>query len=173
MDNFPNRYESNAYNGMNTDINVRISLSSDMYNIDGSPNYLGRWLIVNDGQTYRVAKGSFENSAVQFRRDDVTNAFLEGKYTINALRENVTETLAVYVYGSTHAEVMSAVKSLTDAVSQIRFYMEINIGNVVKGWNCYASDYTVNITHELLHAKMALVNVQIVRDPVETITEEI
>jgi len=166
-------FVTTPYSGNNTDVNVRISLSNDMYNIDGTTNYSGQWLLVNDGQTYRIAKGSFENSAVQFRRDEVTNSFLEGKYTINALRENVTETLAVYVRGTTHYEIMSAVKSLTDAVSQIRFYMEINLGNVVKGWNCYASDYTVNVTHEFLHAKLALVTAQIVRDPVETITEEI
>jgi len=165
--------KSTPYSNLHTDVQVRISLSTDLYYSNLVVNNASRWLLVNDGIVYKLAKGSFENSAVQFRRDEVTNSFLEGKYTINALRENVTETLAVYVHGSTHMEVMDAVKSLTDALSQIGFVIEVSIGNLIKSWNCYASDYTVNISHELLHAKMALVTAQVTRDPVETITEEI
>ncbi|CAB4194630.1 hypothetical protein UFOVP1264_85 [uncultured Caudovirales phage] len=157
--------------GLNVD--VRISTSSNVYNTDGSENLNATWLYLNDGEVYRVAKGSFENSATQFRRDDVQNAFLEGKYTINALRENVTETLVVYVKGNTAMEMSESVRKLTDALSQIRFRMEVVIDNASRGWWCYASDFTINTSHEFLHSRMAQITAQIPRDPVETLSEVI
>lgn len=150
-------------------IDVRISTSKYVY---GNEDASGTWLDVNDGTYYKVAGNSFADAAVQFRRDEVTNSFLEGKFTVNALRDNVTETLAVYCYGQDDSfTVAQAVKTLTDAVSQIKFRTEVTVDSWRRGWWCYASDYTVNTARELLHARMALVTVQLQRDPNETLTE--
>jgi hypothetical protein len=165
---FPNNVHNTSKDSINLD--VRISTSTNVY-ATGSNSYLGTWIDLNDGDTYKIAKGSFENSAVQFRRDEVENPFLEGKYTINALRENVTEEVVVYVYGGNTMSTAEAVRNLTDAVSQTRYRMEITIEDARRSWWCYASDYTVTTTIEFMHARMAEVKIQVIRDPVEVLEE--
>jgi hypothetical protein len=128
------------------------------------------WLDVSDGIVYRVNKASFENSAVTFRRDEVTNAFIEGKFLVNALRDNVTETLAVYAYGATSAAVKSAVDAVTNAVSQVNFMVRVTLDNSQKLWECFSSDYTINVSKEFLVNKQALITVQLHRLPSETVT---
>lgn len=130
----------------------------------------GVWLNVSDGTVYRVNKGTFENSAVTFRRDEVTNAFVEGKFTVNALRDNITETLAVYVYGNTTSSLKSAIDALTNAVSQVNYYVRVTLDGSQRLWECWASDYTVNVTNEFFHNRQALVTIQLHRLPSETVT---
>jgi hypothetical protein len=128
------------------------------------------WLNVNDGTVYKINKASFENSAVTFRRDEVTNAFIEGKFLVNALRDNVVETLAIYVYGTTSAAVKSATDAVTNAVSQVNFMVRVTLDNSQKLWECFSSDYTINVPKEFLINKQALVTVQLHRLPSETVT---
>jgi len=175
------------------------------------------WLDVSDGTVYRVNKGTFENSAITFRRDEVTNAFVEGKFLVNALRDNVTETLAIYAYGdsspawvsgttyavdvfvsylgitykrlvagagttppngdttnwsaySSTSTLKSAIDAVTDLVSQINFNVRVTLDGSQKLWECFASDYTVNVTNEFFHNRQALITVQLHRLPSETVT---
>ena len=175
------------------------------------------WLDVSDGKVYRVNKGTFENSAITFRRDEVTNAFVEGKFLVNALRDNVTETLAIYAYGdsspvwvsgttysagnfvsylgvtymrliagagttppngdatnwvaySSTATLKTAIDTLTALVSQINFNVRITLDGSQRLWECFASDYTVNVTNEFFHNRQALITVQLQRLPSETVT---
>lgn len=128
------------------------------------------WLNVNDGTVYRVNKGTFENSATSFRRDEVTNAFVEGKFLVNALRDNVTETLAIYAYGSTTPALKTAIDAMTTLVSQIRFYVRVTLDGSQRLWECFASDYTINVTNEFFHNRQALITVQLQRLPSETVT---
>lgn len=144
------------------------------------PNYLsvkievqqsnGAWLDISDGTVYRVNKGTFENSAITFRRDEVTNAFVEGKFTVNALRDNVTETLAIYAYGATTSALKTAIDALTSAVSQVNFHVRVTLDGSQRLWECWASDYTVNVTNEFFHNRQALVTIQLHRLPSETVT---
>lgn len=128
------------------------------------------WLDVSDGVTYKVAKGTLENSAIQFRRDEVTNAFIEGKFTVNALRDNVIESIVIYAYGTTIADLKTAIDSVTTAISQVNFNTRITLENSQRLWECWASDYTVNITQEFYHNRQATINIQLHRLPKETVS---
>jgi len=144
------------------------------------PNYLSvkievqqsnsNWLDISDGTNYRVSSTTFENSAVTFRRDEVTNAFVEGKFLVNALRDNITENLVVYVYGSTMATLKTNIDALTNSVSQINFNTRVTLENSQRLWQCWASDYTVNITNAMFHNRQAMVTIQLHRLPTETVT---
>ena len=148
---------------------VRIS-TLNIYSNGGPTGYTwtdgSTCLNVSDGTIYKVAKGSFENSAVQFRRDEVTNPFLEGKFTVNALRDNVMETLAIYVYADDLATLNTRVDALTDAVRSNQFLVKVTLDNSSRVWLCYAADYAVNTQMEFLHSRMALVTVTLPRHPV-------
>lgn len=137
--------------------------------IEFSDNY-GNWIDFSNSATYKVAKGTLEASAVTFRRDEVTNAFIEGKFTVNALRDNITEAIVIYVYGNTIAGLKSAIDTLTSTISQTNFSARITLENSQRLWECWASDYTVTITNELYHNRQATVNIQLQRLPGETVT---
>jgi hypothetical protein len=130
----------------------------------------GSWLDVSDGVNYKVAKDSLTSSAVTFRRDEVTNAFVEGKFLVNALRDNVVENLVIYVYGDTMSSLKTKIDALTSAVSQVNFNARITMGSMQKLWECWSSDYTVGITTEFLHNTQAMVTVQLHRLPSEIVS---
>jgi len=131
----------------------------------------GKWLNVNDGLTYRLGKGSLEETSIQYRKDEVTNAFIEGSFVLNALKQNTIETLVVYVLGETTSDVQYNVKVLTDALSQSSFWVKMIIEDSSSVWRCYAADYVINTPVEFLHARRATVKAMIPRDPNETLGE--
>lgn len=130
----------------------------------------GNWVDFSNGTTYKVGKGTLENSAVTFRRDEVTNAFIEGKFTVNALRDNITEGIVIYAYGTTISGLKTAIDALTSIIGQTNFSARITLENSQRLWECWASDYTVNITNELYHNRQAIINIQLQRLPGETVT---
>lgn len=130
----------------------------------------GNWIDFSNGTTYKVGKGTLENSAVTFRRDEVTNSFIEGKFTVNALRENITEAIVIYAYGNTIAGLKTSVDALTSILGQTSFQARVTLENSQRLWRCWASDYTVNITNELYHNRQAIINIQLQRLPQETVS---
>jgi hypothetical protein len=128
------------------------------------------WLDVSDGTVYRINKSTFEESAITFRRDEVTNAFVEGKFLVNALRDNVTEALEIYAYGATTPALKTAIDTVTALVSQIVFRVRVTLDGSQRLWECFASDYTVNVTNEFFHNRQALIKIQLQRLPTETVT---
>lgn len=123
------------------------------------------WLYLGQGTQFRIAAGSFEDRQVSFRRSEVTNPFVEGTFVVNALRENVTETLSVWVEGTGDLGVADAVESLGVALSQVTYTMQVQLRADLYTWSAYASDYTVSTKREFLHARIAQVNAEIPRDP--------
>lgn len=126
-------------------------------------------LELNDRVVYRVADGSFADQSVTKRRTEAPNPFLEGTFVVNALRDNVTETLKVYVYGSTHAEFAAAMAELKEAFDQARFAVVKTVEGQVTTWSCYSSDYQMSTQREFVHSRMGLLSVSLLRHPREVL----
>lgn len=123
------------------------------------------WLYVGQGTQYRVAAGSFENQQTTFRRSEVQSPYVEGTFVINALRENVTESLDVIVEDRPDLGTANAVRALGTALSQVRYAVQVQIRRDVWTWQAYAADHTVQTKREFVHARLAQVQAQIPRDP--------
>ena len=154
------------------DLSCYISTSKIVVNNDGSFDNYGRWLDINDGLSFRIAKG-LDEAAVSFRREEVTNPFLEGAYVVNALRENMHLNLEVRAIGETHMDMVDTLRKLTDALGQVSFKLQVTVDNAQWTYNCYASDYSVLMPPEYLHARMATVKAQILHHPVVAVNEVI
>ena len=128
------------------------------------------WLNVSDGTTYRINKSTFEESSVTLRRDEVTNAFVEGKFLVNALRENITEQVDIYVYGLTTPALKTSIDAVTALINQIQFNVRVTLDGSQRLWNCFASDYSVNVPSEFFLNRQALIKIQLQRLPTETVT---
>lgn len=116
---------------------------------------------------YRLSGETFGSASVTHRRTELKSPYLEGTYVVNSLRENIIETVSVWVGedGLTESELEAAVTALTEALDQVQFQaVKTKDGHSVL-WNCYASDYTRVAQREYQHAGKVRVDVQLVRDP--------
>lgn len=125
------------------------------------------WLYLNSG-VYRLHADSFAESAETWRKDEVDNPFVEGSWTVNALRENVTETLSVWVKDSSLRTTLLAAEVLRDAFRQRNYTLEATFNDLRCTYTCYVADSSVNVQREFRHAGMALVTFTIPRHPVFT-----
>ena len=122
------------------------------------------WLDINDG-VYRLARDSFSSQSVTWRKQEAVNPFVEGSWTVAAVRENVVEMLSVWIRGTDATPSWQAVAALTDAVSQRNFAIEFTVDGVKRTYTCNMGEYQVQATTELRVASMAQVIVQIPRAP--------
>lgn len=122
-------------------------------------------LDINDGTSYRIAGPSILGGTVQWDRKTVSSPDVEGDFTTHRRRTNVSDMLAVYVKGSTTLDLMTKIKTLTDAFSQDRFTLAINIGTSANQWDCEAADYSVELDTAHVNALYARVTFNIPRRP--------
>jgi hypothetical protein len=123
------------------------------------------WLYLGQGTQYRLGAGSFENQQTTFRRSEVQSPYVEGTFVINALRENVTESLDVIVEDRLNLGTADAVRALGTALSQVRYAVQVQIRRDVWTWQAYAADHTVQTKREFVHARLAQVQAEVPRDP--------
>lgn len=121
-------------------------------------------LSLNTGP-YELTGDSFATVSVTHRRQEATNAFIEGTYTVNSLRENIIVPVGVYVRGSLSTDMQRDKAVLTAVFDQSTFEVRRVIEGHEEFWQCFASDYTVTMQRELLHATMAKVDVQLMTHP--------
>jgi len=111
---------------------------------------------INDGIYYTLADTSFAASAQQWRRQDIQSPYLDGTYTVSAVRENVSINVSVYVNGVDHGDMERKLKRLTDAFTQFRYMMTVTRDDHIVTRDCQVADYQIDSRREFQHAKMCL-----------------
>ena len=124
----------------------------------------GGWLDLTSGP-YKLSAQAFVEQATTVRRSEVSNPFVEGAWTVNSQRENVTEQLDVYIRADTAVAVQEAVSKLLEALNQVNFGMEVTIDGVQTFYQCYVADVSVRTPREFRFSRMAQVSAQIPRHP--------
>lgn len=122
------------------------------------------WLEISYGP-YSLHKESFAETQRTMRRTQTQNPFVPGTFTVNAVADNVTENIAVWVDGDSHYEMDVAVQTLVEALEQPSYLMERRIEDSLVTWWCQAADVAITTQAEYLHARKALVSAQIPRLP--------
>lgn len=124
------------------------------------------WLELEDeANGYTVGADSFVSSAVTHRKTEINSEWMEGTFISRAVRENVTETVAVYVTGNSPHQLATRLNRLTDGFNQLSYAMVVRFGDVSETWSCWVSDYTVATKTELRHATIAVVSATVPRLP--------
>ena len=127
------------------------------------------WLELNDG-VYRLSAEAFGEAETTWRRVEASNPFVEGTWTVSAVRENITENLSVWVRGSFPELTSAAVQELLNALAQRNFGLEVTFDGVTRFYTCFVSDATVSTSGPMRVARMAQVVAQVPRHPVFTET---
>lgn len=126
----------------------------------------GGWIDLEDLEGgYEVHKDTRATQSVTFRKQEISSPYVEGTFTNEAVRENVTEPLVIYVYGDSAFELDARVSAVTDALEQLQYEIKAQIGNLEETWTCSTADYAVETSQEFIHATMALIRAQVPRLP--------
>jgi len=132
------------------------------------------WLELNSGP-YRLEASSFADEQTTWRRDDIDNPFVEGSWTVNALRENVVVPLSVWVRGAAEYDYATTtargIETLKEMFSQRNFLLEFNEDGELYTYVCYVSDFTVSRTREFRHEGIAQFTAQVPRHPAYTLED--
>lgn len=120
---------------------------------------------------YEVGKAAFASSQVSWRKQEINAEYVEGAYTNRAVRENVQETLEVYVAGLTQFEFQTRVRALTDAFGQLTYTITRTIGDAQEVWNCTVADYTVETSQEFLVATIGKISARVPRLPTAELSQ--
>ena len=120
---------------------------------------------------YELHTDTFNSRSVSHRKTEVIGDWTEGGDVDRSLRDNITESLAVWVGGATTFEFQTRLKVLTDAFEQLSYPVTRTVGDLREVWSCRPSDYTIETSQPYLVAKVGLVKVQLVRKPAVTMSQ--
>lgn len=114
---------------------------------------------------YRLEAAAFGERQVSHRKTEQKNRYVEGTFISDAVRENVMETVNVFVDGGSARGLRLAVDRLTEAFEEISYTIRQVFDDNIENWNCFLADYTIRTPHEFRFSTKALVTAQVPRLP--------
>lgn len=117
--------------------------------------------VENEAGGYGLETQSFTEMTTAWRRHEVQNQWVEGAFTVGAVKENQELPLNVYVTGNTPAQLQARVTALTDVLDRLAFTVAFTEGGVTTTWRCQVSDYIINRSQSLRVARHALVSARV------------
>jgi hypothetical protein len=127
------------------------------------------WVELDDEENgYVLAAESFGERSVTHRKTEITSEFVGGSYVTRSVREQITETLSLYVYGINAMQLDDRIDVVTDALEQLNYQMVVRFGNSQETYTCSPADYTVTTKQEFRHATMAQIKATVPRLPATT-----
>lgn len=134
-------------------------------NFEAEISYGEYWISLSDGLRFYMSAEDYGEKAQVLRRITASSPFYDGTYLVHSTRENVTESVSVYVMGSSQNQVTENIALLEELINQRRFSVRIQVGDHRETWTCQPADYTISRGHILMHGGRALVRMQIPRLP--------
>lgn len=98
-------------------------------------------LDINDHLNYIVAGPEFLGGQMSWERNQVSSPFVDGDFTVNRRRQNVTENVVIEIMAGSGLELQVNTRVLTQAFSQDEFYMKVEINRATSIYLCEAADY--------------------------------
>jgi len=123
------------------------------------------WFDVNNHDGYELAGDTRQVIQVTHRKQTIQSPYVPGTFTVNAVKENVTESMSWWVRGADHHDMEVKVRRLCEAISQPDYYIDWTVEEHTEVWLCQTADYSVETRREYLHARLAMVKAQIPRYP--------
>lgn len=127
-----------------------------------------------DNNGYELHGDTRATMGVTWRKQSVSNPWVEGSYDVIAVRENVTEALAVWVYGTPsngpataagNSAFRQRVNVLEALIAKPQFNIVFTVGDLTETWDCTYSDYTIETSREFQYATQGVMRMQINRRP--------
>lgn len=124
----------------------------------------------SNAAAYELHTDTTSEQQVSWRKQEAANGWTEGTFVTSAVRENVIETLAVWVNADTYPELHQRVYELTRRLEQLSYTVALTIEGVTSTWTCFPADFSVKMEQAFHHSATALVTAQVPRLPSKTLT---
>ena len=135
-------------------------------------NGAGVWVDLNDSLNFKVAGGTTrENSAVQWRRIIATSPIYDGQYLVHAVKDQIRETMGIYIYSGSQTELAANIQTLENLFSQFSYQIRWTFDDRQEIWDCQAADYSWSRGHVWTHRNMAQFTAEVPRMPDVTYQE--
>jgi hypothetical protein len=126
------------------------------------------WLEVEDEPNgYSVHADTINTRAVTHRTKDAKGDWVEGGFAFSAVRENITETLAIWVfgYGSVFA-FRQRMEVLEDTFNQLWWQVALTVADAKETWTvAEPADYTITTSGPFFVATTGFITAQVPRLP--------
>ena len=142
------------------DLSIVLNVGSLAANLDGGRTQTG----------YEIHADTRSQRAVSWHKLSVDNTWVEGTYDVAAVRGNVTELLAIWVYGADVSDFWKRVYALTDQLAQASYPVVWQVGGMTETWDATYSDYTIETQREFQYATMGIVRINLARRPKVNVT---
>lgn len=124
-----------------------------------------RWVSLNDGHRYRLGAGTFRDTTQSRSRVTVKSSMFDGEWVTHTTKDNVTETIEVYIMAAHHSAVSELIEDLTEAFSQYIYNVRVSLGNHVETWRCFPADWSIARGQVEIHNTRATVRLNVPRFP--------
>lgn len=126
------------------------------------------WVDISHGDMWINPEG-FGTSSVSWRKEQAQSRFYHGSYIIHGVKDNVQETLSIYIRSHSNNDVTEHLAMLEELFSQFTFQVRVQFGNHRETWYCQTADgWQVDRSHVLMHNSMAKFTVTLSRLPETT-----
>src|SRR5690348_4876758 len=107
-------------------------------------SYQDQWVSLNDHARYVVTSEGLGNSQTTRKRETVTSPFYDGEYEVHSVKENVKETIGVYVLGQSQSMLTENILLLVDAFEQSVYNLRLTLDEHREVWICNSADYSID-----------------------------
>jgi hypothetical protein len=125
----------------------------------------GWWVDLNDKLNYEVGGEFMSNTAITWRKVQVSSPVTEGSYTVHAVREMVPENVQIYVRGPNRFEMEMNLKRLEELFSRLDYRIRLEFNDYRETWSCQTADYTYERSRVYAHNGMAVFTATVPRFP--------
>lgn len=124
-----------------------------------------QWVSLNDTTRFKVHGDALGSQQVTRRRVTVTSPFYDGEYEVGSVKENVKETVTLWVRAPSQSQLTEHLLLLEDIFSQSVYNLRKTLDEDREVWVCYSADYSIDRGHINLHNCMALFSAEVPRLP--------
>lgn len=114
---------------------------------------------------YDLHADSRSQQQTSWRKQSVENNWVEGSFDVTGVRGNITELVAVWVYGTDANEYQQRKAALVAYLSQPAWTMLWQIDGMNETWDCTYSDFSEETQREFQYARQGIIRMSIMRRP--------
>lgn len=118
-----------------------------------------------NNRTQFIVASEILSSQVTYRRQQVRSPYVEGAITVNRVRDQVQDRIAIDVIGNTHAILQTNLTELHNAFAQDRFALTVQLDTAAYVYLCEAADYKMDFSVPRMHAIYTQVQFSFLRSP--------
>ena len=164
----PNFPQANLIHPWPIDVNTRVETDGTEMSVHAKISTPSGWLNLEDPVNgYALEKTTLGNTQISTTQITAQSNFVEGTVVLNSVRQQVQETLSVWVTGDSTSQLWSRRDVLLSALNQLQYQVCLVIEDMAVYFTCTpANPITITYQQEFMFARTCQVAATLNRYPV-------